>query len=148
MVTRGPHIVLVGDDQVIPFRRVWVRPYDGRIDPNWKREREDYYDQNYVPADTTVGAALGRDRTLTDDIYGTARPLPWQADHGLYLPDIPVGRLVETPADMVKAIDLFLQTGGVLTTTSSLVAGYASCRMQPTQWMGFWQAWDWPSGPG
>ena len=51
--------------------------------------------------------------TLTDDYYVDARPIAFNG-RSLYLPDIAVSRLVETPAEIGGQIDQFLTSEGWL----------------------------------
>lgn len=104
------YIVLVGDDRVLPYRRV--------LDET-TISKESGYDQ--VPGTTTVGAALENNQVLTDDFYGdiqATQPIT------LYLPELAVGRLVETPSEMGAVITQFLQSDGKIVTTNNLVVGH------------------------
>lgn len=103
-------IVIVGNDNIIPFRR--VQDQLGYVE---------IYERNYgeVSLQTPLGQALHQDYTLTDDFYA-ARDV---GNDRLYLPDKALGRLVETPAEMRQVIDVFLQDSQ-LTFSRSLVAGY------------------------
>ena len=92
------YLVLVGDDRVIPFRRV----LDTTPTP------ESHYTD--VLTSTTVGAALAADMTLTDNYYADLEFTPLDG-HDLYLPDLAAGRLVETPAEIQGQIEAFLAYG-------------------------------------
>lgn len=109
------HIVIAGDDRVIPFRRVRDQTH----------HPEHHYGQ--VPPDTTTGAALAADRTLTDDFYGDRVPtIPDDPDwdgHPLYIPDMAVGRLIETPEEIIDQIDRFLADGEI-EVGDAIVTGY------------------------
>jgi hypothetical protein len=94
------YLLIVGDDRIIPFRRVLDQTY--------------YPERNYglVLATSTTGAALQDDMTLTDDYYADAVPTvpdaPKWDGHELYIPDLGVGRLIEAPAEIIAHIDAFL----------------------------------------
>jgi len=109
------YLVIVGDDRVIPFRRVL--------------DQTSYPESNYgaVSPTSTTGAALRDDMTLTDDYYADAVPTvpdsPGWDGHDLYIPDLGIGRLIETPAEIIAQIDTFLADDG-LTTSSAIVTGY------------------------
>jgi hypothetical protein len=107
------YVVIVGDDRVIPFRRV--------------RDRTDHPEHHYkqVPYDTTTGAALAADRTLTDDFYGDRVPTrdPGWGYHQIYIPDMAVGRLIETPDEIIAQIDQFL-VDDTLEVNETIVTGY------------------------
>ena len=59
---------------------------------------------------------------LTDDYYVDAQPIPYNGRE-LYVPDIAVSRLVETPAQIEGVIDRFLEARGTLSGGSSVVTG-------------------------
>ncbi len=105
------YIVLVGDDRVLPFRRL--------PDPT---PRTDYLERDYsgLLVTTTVGAALADNMVLSDDFYGN---IDGPVSGTIYLPALAVGRLVETPDEMLAVIEAFLVHDG-LAVQSGLVAGY------------------------
>jgi hypothetical protein len=106
------YIVLVGGDAVLPFYRVpdfatvaneseylpylndFIEPQTGIIDP-----------------DSALGGALRYRTILTDDIYGDDEPYQLPA-HPLYVPDRAVGRLVESPADILAYLEQYVPEGG------------------------------------
>ena len=95
------YLVIVGDDRVIPFYRV----------PDLTRHPEGIYCTSMSPT-TTVGSAIYNDMTLTDDYYADAQPtFPnsklWNGQ-ALYIPDLGLGRLIETPDEIIAQIDAFL----------------------------------------
>ena len=62
---------------------------------------------------------------LTDDAYGTTAGLSVN-DHELFVPDVALGRLVETPEDITASISTYLTNSGRLdpsTAASALVTG-------------------------
>jgi Tol biopolymer transport system component len=109
------YVVIAGDDRVVPFRRVRDRT----------RHPEHHYSE--VPSHTTTGAALAADRTLTDDFYGDRVPTrPRSPDWGsrpLYIPDMAVGRLIETPDEIIGQIDQFLDDDEI-EVGEAIVTGY------------------------
>jgi hypothetical protein len=104
------YILLVGDDRIIPYRRLDDRSPFGE------------HTYRHVAVTTTVGAAMAQDKILTDDFYGDIIPDP-APGHPFYIPDRPVGRLVETPEGIMAAIDAFLAQDSTL-ASSALVTGY------------------------
>ncbi|MBN1579575.1 MAG: VCBS repeat-containing protein [Anaerolineae bacterium] len=111
------YLVIVGDDRAIPFRRV----------PDQTRYPESYY-QTKVSCSTVTGAALCAGMTLTDDYYADAKPtVPrgpgWKDGHKLYIPDLGVGRLIETPEEIIGQIDAFLATDSTI-VEEAVVTGY------------------------
>ena len=112
------NIVLVGGDRQIPFHRTVIQPPEG--DPNWVSENT-YVDPSWNHQDPTT-AALYRDYTLSDDFYASPEGLPF-AGHLLYVPNVAIGRLVETPEEMAAAVDFFLANDGMLRADSALSVG-------------------------
>lgn len=111
------YLQFVGGDDIIPFYRV--------ADQNETMWHEQIY-ASYVPRETTVQAALAADRLLTDDFYADRTPsVPespfWYDGHPLYLPDFASGRLVETPAEIITAVDAFLANNGGISLDTNLV---------------------------
>jgi hypothetical protein len=89
------NIVIVGGDTIIPFYRI---PDETDV------ANESTYYQELVAAggfnpNYPVGGSLRYHFIQTDNFYGDRRPTPWRG-RGLYLPDLAVGRLVETPLDI------------------------------------------------
>ena len=118
------YVVIVGDDRVVPFRRVLdLVPPKGASGGS--------IEQNYagsVSANSTVRAALAQNMILTDDYYVDKEPGTWKDKnknlHELYLPDFAVARLIETPAEIIGMIDQF-QAGHVIDAKQKvLITGY------------------------
>ncbi len=113
------YIVVVGDDHDIPFFRYPDASGLGT-------------ESNYVPpvADNTPSqASLRLNYVLSQDAYG-ARTILHLNGLDLPVPDLPVGRLVETPDEISGMLDAFTSaynnTSHIasVTPTSSLVTGY------------------------
>ena len=125
------HVVLVGDDRVIPFRHVPSRVTKKHVKGNTGIYETEYITD--VTASTTIAAALAQNMVLTDNYYVDREPGQWtDTDHNnyeLYLPDMgyAVSRLVETPAEMRAFIDNFLARP-TLPIDEALVTGYAFVR--------------------
>jgi len=109
------YLVIAGDDRAIPFRRVL--------------DQTRYPESNYggVASNSTTGAALHDDMTLTDDYYTDAVPIvpdsPGWDGHQLYIPDLGTGRLIETPGEIMAQIDAFLTSDGTVASNAT-VNGY------------------------
>jgi ligand-binding sensor domain-containing protein len=110
------YMVLVGNDALLPFYRV--------RDQNATH----WHERGYCPHTPagTVKSALCADYFLTDDFYAAPAPTYpsspfWQDGHPFYLPELAVGRLVETPEEMIAAIDAFLETDGELEIDPALI---------------------------
>ena len=108
------YVVIAGDDDVVPF----FRSADAAgLGP----------EQNYVPpvADPTPSqAALRRNQVLSQDAYGAATDVRLKGAT-VAVPDLAVGRLVETPQEIRGALERYQALGGALPTPrSALVTGY------------------------
>ncbi len=113
------YLVIVGDDRVIPFRRVDIRGYgEGEYAFKWGP---------FLSCNGVTGAAVCISMTLTDDYYGDKVPTVPSSGlwHGteLYIPDLGTGRLIETPEEIIGQIDAFMNSGSV-TVTDAIVIGY------------------------
>jgi CSLREA domain-containing protein len=108
------YVVIVGGDNVIPY---WRYPDNALLG----------HESNYVPPvldHTASQASLRLGYVLTQDGYGAQHSVSLNANT-FPLPDLAVGRLVETPGEVVGVLDAYLDTpGGVVTPQSALVTGY------------------------
>ena len=109
------YVVIVGNDDVIPFFRYPDQATLGN-------------EVNYAPPvldNTASQASLKLSYVLSQDRYGSPINLSFKSDE-LPVPDLAVGRLVETAAEATHMLDAYLSiANGVVTTpTSSLVTGY------------------------
>jgi len=107
------NIVLVGDDRMIPFRRV--------PDASPSHFAEGTYDT--IVISTTIGAAMAENYILTDDFYGdlSHNGIPMLV---AYVADHPVGRLVERPSEMLAVVRAFLAHDGTIPAAPALVVGH------------------------
>lgn len=113
-LANGPavrNVVIVGDDRVIPFRRVT----EGALN-----KQEAAYAGNVT--DAALSSLLAANQILTDDYYVDKEPSDWQGNE-LYLPDYGIGRLIETPEEIMGVIDQFLSEPQI-NTQRTLVSGY------------------------
>jgi parallel beta-helix repeat protein len=109
------YIVLVGSDDVIPFFRY---PDNALLGD----------ESNFFPPvldDTASQASLRRSYVLGQDAYGADVMLSLNATD-FPVPQLAVGRLLETPADIMVVLDAYLDStdGLVPTPASALVTGY------------------------
>ena len=74
---------------------------------------------------TPLSAAAATNHILTDDPYGLADAYESLGGY-LYVPTVGVGRLVESPAQIIAAIDRFVAADGVLEADSTLTGGYGA----------------------
>ncbi len=110
------YLVVVGDDRLMPFYRVSDAA---------KIANESAYalQAGFNKYDNPVWAALAQGYILSDDYYADRTPLLWRGRE-LPTPDLAIGRLVETPAEIATAVETFLVRGGLLYADSGLVTGY------------------------
>jgi hypothetical protein len=107
------YVVIVGDDDIIPFFR---QPDNAGLAPE-----SDY--EPPLSSTTAADAALQDDLFLSDDEYGAATELTLQGTT-VPLPTAAVGRLVETPNDIFDTVEDYLAGNEVIKPTASLVTGY------------------------
>lgn len=108
-------VLIVGNDDIIPFRRV---PDEVNI-----ANESDYLSQVDASPNSPFYSSLEQGYILTDDFYVDDEPLAWRGRQ-LFVPDRPIGRLVETPQEIVDAIDSFQEMDGDLSLRTGLVLGY------------------------
>jgi hypothetical protein len=106
------YLVLIGDDRILPHRR---------LIPGLKDKDERPYAESNLAATTTVGQALRQEALLFDDFYAARQPQLVQGA-AAYLPEKAVGRLVETTQEISQTIAYFLQRGEVQ-RSSALIVG-------------------------
>ncbi len=104
------HLIVVGDDRIIPMARLEDRTV---LYPE-----PEYVLGGDLTAASTVGAALADNKYLSDDPLATRYALrPEQLDDDVLLPDFGIGRLVETPEEIIYAVATYLSQDGVLDLT-------------------------------
>ncbi len=116
------YVVIIGGDHIIPFYRIEDQSATG-----WRES--DYAAATLAPG-TTVYEALSAGNFLTDDCYTDQQPTPitapgWASAAGLCQPELPTGRLVETPAEIAAAIDAFIAIDGEIRLVSAVVGSTA-----------------------
>ncbi|MEX1195549.1 MAG: hypothetical protein WED85_10870, partial [Dehalococcoidia bacterium] len=118
------NIVVVGSDDVIPFGRV---PDNSRV----SNESDFAGDFELIAGDNNpTWASFAARYVLTDNVYGDRNPIPW-LEHELFVPDRAVGRLIETPDEIVNTIQDYVTANGRLDPATaeshprtSLTTGY------------------------
>ncbi len=109
------NVVIAGSDQIVPFRRVSDQTVIGN--------ERDYLLDSFLKPGTPLFASVLEGFVLTDDYYGDRVPNAWQGGE-LYVPDQPVGRLVEKPEEIRAVAKAFLDSNGTLSPSTGFVAGY------------------------
>jgi hypothetical protein len=124
------HVVIVGGDDQIPFHRERAATFD--IHESWNagylRLPQPRTGTCADPCDrrgTPESAAAQADQIMTDDPYGDFQPTT-VLDRDLWVSDLAVARLVETPQDVQAAVRTFLDHGGVMPADSALATGYSA----------------------
>jgi len=108
------YIVLVGNDHAIPFFR---------YADNALLASEIEYSPP-VQDNSTSQASLKSGYTLSQDAYGAASEVSYKAG-SLPVPDLAVGRLVETASDINRMLSAYLGTpAGFIKPANALVTGY------------------------
>ncbi|MGB5290522.1 MAG: hypothetical protein WBN41_03635, partial [Lysobacterales bacterium] len=109
---RLTYVTIVGSDEVIPFAR---KPDETSI------ANESTFAGEF--SDNALYGSLVTRHFLSDDAYGDIDPIPW-LDRYLNVPELSVGRLVESASDIQLAAENYLAFGGVLDPQTALSAGY------------------------
>ncbi|MDT4922332.1 MAG: large repetitive protein [Pseudonocardiales bacterium] len=108
------YVVLVGDDHVIPFFRYAdganIGPESGYVPP--------------VSDNSASQASLRSNDVLSQDAYGAQTDVSIKGTT-MPIPDLAVGRLVETPAEITGTVQNYLDLNGApITPSSTLATGY------------------------
>jgi hypothetical protein len=107
------YVTILGGDTVVPFFRYPDQSLLGQ-------------ESGYFPptkSDSISEASLRRDYVLSQDAYGAGTTIDIRTT-SFPIPDLAVGRLVETPAEITGMINAYIATNGVVSPSSSLVTGY------------------------
>ena len=113
------YVVLLGSDDALPMMR--------RLDPvTISNETEEAADllftlRNGNANSLYAAAALGY--FLSDTVYGAFTTMPWLG-RDLYLPNVAVGRLVETATEIERQFLLYTAKSGRLNPQSTLTTAY------------------------
>ena len=107
------NVVVVGGDDIVPM---------ARLDDTTRVGNEKSY-ANEFDINGPYFGALGSSHFLSDDPYGDLDPIEW-ATRRLYVPELALGRLVESPAQIIAQIDAFGAASGRLDASRAYAAGY------------------------
>ncbi|MFZ0664714.1 MAG: Ig-like domain repeat protein, partial [Acidimicrobiales bacterium] len=110
------NVVIVGADDQIPFARV----ADGATESN----ERDYGQSTFAGENNPEADLLSLGYYMSDDPYVSATPLG-VGSATLYLPQLAVGRLVESASEIEGSLMRFVSTGGDLDASASLTTGYS-----------------------
>ena len=107
------YVVVLGSDDVIPFFR-----YPDQSDIG----QESAFDPPVLD-DTASQASLRGNYVLSQDAYGADIQIS-QYSSSFPIPDLAVGRLVESAPEITGMLDAYITANGTVTPHSSLVTGY------------------------
>jgi streptogramin lyase len=116
------HIVFLGGDELIPMARV----ADGTTIANefdFRNELDGQLAGGSGSAQNSVTSPFWQSMVRSDEPYGDAAARR-SGDGYLYVSDVALGRVVETPAEIVDALDTFVSFGGNLSIDTATVLGY------------------------
>jgi hypothetical protein len=114
------YIVVNGTNTVFPQ---YQQTDPSVLSPELNEAQDLAFTTNGLTQGNSLYAAAAQDQVLTDGAYGAFSRITW-LDHDLPLPQIPVARLVETPADITAQITAYTSSNGVLNAGSALTTGY------------------------
>jgi len=121
------YIIIAGNDEVIPFYRIQDKSLESYVGSYGLYDEKDYIEryEKLKPA-TTIGSAFQDNMFLTDDFYADfeSEDLPEGFEGELYIPDKPIGRLVETPEEISKTIDVFSNSGDIVNPNRIFITSY------------------------
>ena len=109
---RLTYVTIVGSDEIIPFAR---KPDETSI------SNESTFANEF--SDNAMYGALVTRHILSDDTYGDIDPIPWMGRY-LNVPELGVGRLVESAGDIQLAAENYINFGGILDPRTAVSAGY------------------------
>ncbi|MFN8443431.1 MAG: two-component regulator propeller domain-containing protein [Caldilineaceae bacterium] len=124
--------VFVGGDDIIPFYR-----QSDESSLYWPEKR--YFENSNARSNNTVRQSLKENYFLTDDFYTDFAPqapnsILWKdANRRYYVPKKASSRLVETPAEIIAAIQAFIANNGELTLTPMLAGADPSLTADSAQ---------------
>lgn len=96
-------IVLIGSDDIIPFYRVRDETEIG----NEGEYADELLQTGLLSGTSALAGSLQESYILTDNFFADRVPTSWRGRY-LYMPDFGIGRLVETPKQIISYIRSFL----------------------------------------
>jgi uncharacterized protein YjbI with pentapeptide repeats len=108
------YVTILGGDDIVPM---------GRVPDLTRVSNESEYASTFTVTNP-ISAAQAASETLTDDVYGDPNPTPTGDGNNLFIPQMAVGRLVESPTDIGSQLESYVTNKGALDTKTGLVAGY------------------------
>jgi ABC-type oligopeptide transport system substrate-binding subunit len=109
------NVVLVGGDDVTPM---------GRVPDSGSQANEIGYASTFgFQTNNQFVSAYANHYLMSDDPYGDTNPVSFLGQT-LYVPEWAIGRLVDTPTQIVGEINQFLNAHGALNPQTELTTGY------------------------
>ncbi|MCB1058273.1 MAG: hypothetical protein KDD11_22465 [Acidobacteria bacterium] len=106
------YVIVIGDDRIVPMTRIQDR---AALFPESNYPSDDPDSELTIQGGSTVALALADDRYLSDDPLAVRdRVWPQALTGQIFLPELSLGRLVETPAEITSSIASFISHDGVL----------------------------------
>ena len=115
------HIVVVGDDTVLPFGRV--------LDNTAYANERGYASTFFGSTNNQYLSTYALGFLPTDDPLGDVN----YSGQGPYVPELALGRLVETPAQIISQVNQYVTRNGTLAPTRALTTGYDFLKDGATQ---------------
>ena len=120
------NLVLVGSDEQLPMSRL---PDDTTLanESTYAStvERRDANPVANAEQDNPLSNAMAYRNVLSDDPYASFHPVrDWLTQRVSYPVEIAIGRLVETPAEIIGAVQRYTSSNGLLDPTTVLATGY------------------------
>jgi WD40 repeat protein len=106
------HVVVVGDDAVFPFGRI--------LDNTAYANERGYASTFFGTSNNQYLSTYALGFLPTDDPLGDVN----YRGQGPYVPELALGRLVETPAQIISQVDQYVARNGTLAPTRALTMGY------------------------
>ena len=107
------NVVIIGGDDMVPM---------ARLDDTTRVGNETGYADEFDVNGPYFGA-LSTSHFLSDDPYGDLDPIDW-ATRRLYVPELALGRLVESTTQIMAQFDAFDAASGTLDASRAYAAGY------------------------
>ncbi|MDJ0771201.1 MAG: C25 family cysteine peptidase, partial [Ilumatobacter sp.] len=109
------YVMMVGSDTVLPMARLADRTLLGN--------EQNYAGTFAAESDTALYASLAAGTFLSDDPFVDLAPNLGSGD-GIYVPTRSIGRLVESPTQIIDQLATFVASDGLVRTDTGSVLGY------------------------
>jgi uncharacterized protein YjbI with pentapeptide repeats len=110
------NIVVVGADEIVPFARI---PDLTQV----SNESDFTADAQAIDGSPEFASSFITQNILSDDAYADFNPTPW-LNRQIFVPQVAIGRLIETPDQIVGQVTQFTDFNGRLDPSTALTTGY------------------------